>query len=198
MAKEDFSERFVSGEEIFSGRLLKVRRDTVRMPDGAHATREYIRHPGAVAILPFTAGGGVILERQYRYPNARDFIEIPAGKVEPGEDLLETAKRELLEETGYAAGEWQRLTTIHNAIGYSDEAIELFAARGLEQRKQKLDAEEFLEVIELPFAEAVAMVRDGRVTDVKTIVALLWMESSEQGNPAGSPVTPSLRPPDRG
>lgn len=176
MAKEDFTERFVSGEEVFSGRLLKVRRDTVRMPDGAHTTREYIRHPGAVAILPFTAGGGVILERQYRYPNARDFIEIPAGKVEPGEDLLETAKRELLEETGYAAGEWQRLTTIHNAIGYSDEAIELFAARGLELRKQKLDEEEFLEVIELPFAAAVAMVRDGRITDVKTIVALLWME----------------------
>ena len=189
MAKEDFTEHFVSGEEVFSGRLLKVRRDTVRMPDGAHTTREYIRHPGAVAIVPFTAGGGVILERQYRYPNARDFIEIPAGKVESGEGLLEAAKRELLEETGYAAGEWQRLTTIHNAIGYSDEAIELFAARGLKLKKQKLDEEEFLEVIELPFAEAIAMVRDGRITDVKTIVALLWMAGSEQGNPAGSPVT---------
>lgn len=177
MAKEDFTEQFVSGEEIFSGRLLKVRRDTVRMPGGAHTTREYIRHPGAVAILPFTASGRVILERQYRYPNARDFIEIPAGKVEPGEGLLETARRELLEETGYAASEWQRLTTIHNAISYSDESIELYAARGLEKNKQKLDDEEFLEVLEVPFAEALAMVRDGRITDVKTMIALLWMEA---------------------
>ena len=182
MAGEDFTEHFVSGEEVFSGRLLKFHRDTVRMPGGAHATREYIRHPGAVAILPFTAEGKVILERQFRYPNARDFIEIPAGKVEPGEDLLETARRELLEETGYAANDWQRLTTIHNAIGYSDEAIELYAARGLEKKKkQKLDEEEFLEVIELPFAEALAMIRDGRITDVKTMVALLWMEKVGSG-----------------
>ena len=177
MAKEDFTEHLVSGEEVFSGRLLKVRRDTVRMPDGAQTTREYIRHPGAVAILPFTASGGVILERQFRYPNARDFIEIPAGKIEPGEDLLVTAKRELLEETGYVAADWQRLTTIHNAIGYSDESIELYAARGLSLQKQDLDEEEFLEVLELPFAEAIAMVRDGRITDVKTIVALMWVEA---------------------
>ncbi len=177
MAKEDLSEHFVSGEEVFRGRLLTVRRDTVRMPDGAHTTREYIRHPGAVAILPFTADGKVVLERQYRYPNARDFIEIPAGKLEPGEDLLESAKRELLEETGYEAAEWKRITTIHNAISYSDEAIELFAAHGLEKKRQKLDEEEFLEVIEVPFDEAIAMVRDGRITDVKTLIALLWMES---------------------
>ena len=175
-AGQDLREHFLHGESLFSGRLLDVRRDTVRMPDGAEATREYIRHPGAVAILAFTADNRVVLERQHRYPLRRDFIEIPAGKIERGEvDVLETAKRELLEETGYVAADWQRLTTIHNAIGYSDEAIELFAARGLTQQKQKLDAEEFLEVIELPFAEAIAMVRDGRITDVKTIVALLWV-----------------------
>jgi ADP-ribose pyrophosphatase len=118
-----------------------------------------------------------VLERQYRYPNARDFIEIPAGKLEPGEDLLESAKRELLEETGYEAASWQRITTIHNAISYSDEAIEIFVARGLARKAQKLDDEEFLEVIELPFGEAVAMARDGRITDVKTLIALLWMEA---------------------
>ena len=177
MAKQDLTEHFVHGEEIFAGRLLRVRRDTVRLPDGAQTTREYIRHPGAVAILPITSSGQVVLERQYRYPNARDFIEIPAGKLEPGEGLLESAQRELLEETGYAAREWQRITTIHNAVSYSDEAIELFSARGLEKKKQKLDEEEFLEVIEMPFEEAIAMVRDGRITDVKTIIALLWMES---------------------
>ena len=177
MAKVDLTEHFVSGEEIFSGRLLKVRRDTVRMPDGALVTREYIRHPGAVAILAFAAGGDVILERQYRYPNARDFIEIPAGKVEQGEDLLECARRELLEETGYEALRWERITTIHNAIGYSDESIELFAARNLQLKRQNLDAEEFLEVLEVPFTEAVAMVRDGRITDVKTMIAFLWIEA---------------------
>jgi ADP-ribose pyrophosphatase len=177
MAKEDLTEHFVSGEEVFRGRLLTVRRDVVQIPGGAHTTREYIRHPGAVAILPITAEGHVVLERQYRYPNARDFIEIPAGKLEPGEDLLESAKRELLEETGYAASEWKRITTIHNAISYSDEAIEIFLARGLEKKSQKLDDEEFLEVLEMPLPEAVAMVRDGRITDVKTIIALLWMES---------------------
>jgi ADP-ribose pyrophosphatase len=177
MAKEDLTEHFVRGEEVFAGRLLKVRRDTVRIPNGSETTREYIRHPGAVAILPITSTGHVVLERQYRYPNARDFIEIPAGKLEAGEDLLESAKRELLEETGYAATDWERITTIHNAISYSDEAIEIFSARGLEKKKQKLDEEEFLEVIEMPFAEALAMVRDSRITDVKTIIALLWMES---------------------
>ncbi len=173
-AKDDLTEQFVSREELFTGRLLHLRRDTVRMPDGASATREYIVHPGAVAILPFTASGNVVLERQYRYPHGRDFIEIPAGKVEPGEDLLGTAKRELLEETGYAATEWQRLTTIHNAISYSDEAIELYLARGLEKRTQKLDAEEFLEVLEVPFSQAIEMLRDGRITDVKTMIALFW------------------------
>lgn len=173
-AKQDLTEHFVSREEVFCGRLLNVRRDTVRMPDGASTTREYIVHPGAVAILPLTADGGVILERQYRYPHGRDFIEIPAGKVEAGEDLLGTAQRELLEETGYVAGEWQRLTTIHNAISYSDEGIELFLARGLDKRAQKLDAGEFLEVLEVPFAEAIAMMHDGRITDVKTMIALFW------------------------
>jgi ADP-ribose pyrophosphatase len=177
MDKPDLEERFVSGAEVYSGSFLHVWRDKVRLPDGALTHREYIRHPGAVAILALTEAGGVILERQYRYPLARDFIEIPAGKVEPGEGLLGTAQRELLEETGYAASDWQRMTTLHNAIAYSDEGIELFLARGLEMRTPKLDAGEFLEVFEAPVSEAVAMVRDGRITDVKTMIALLWLEA---------------------
>lgn len=177
MAKEDLSERLLSREEIFSGRLLQVRRDTVRMPDGATATREYIVHPGAVAVLAFTDAGEVVLERQFRYPHGRDFIEIPAGKVERGEDLLESARRELLEETGYVAREWERITTIHNAISYSDEAIELFVARGLEKRQQALDAEEFLEVLLVPFGQAIDMVKSGHITDVKTMIALFWAQS---------------------
>lgn len=177
MAGEDFTERFVSGEQIFSGRLLQVRRDTVRMPNGAEVTREYIRHPGAAAVLALTDDGCVVLERQYRYALARDFLEIPAGKVDAGDGLLDTAKRELLEETGYVASDWRRLATLHSAIGYSDEAIELFLARGLEQRARRLDAGEFLEVLLLPLAQAVAMVRDGSLTDVKTVTALLWVEA---------------------
>jgi len=168
------AETLLAGEEVFSGRLLKVHRDRVRLPDGGEAVREYIRHPGAVAIVALLDDGRVVLERQFRYPLARDFIEIPAGKLEPGEAHLETARRELLEETGYVAADWRRLGLVHNAIGYSDEGIELWLARGLEQRGQKLEAGEFLEVFSLPLAEARAMVRDGRITDVKTIAGLLW------------------------
>ena len=171
---KDLAETLLAGEEVFSGRLLKVYRDRVRLPDGSESVREYIRHPGAVAIVALLDDGRVVLERQYRYPLRRDFIEIPAGKLEPGEDHLATARRELLEETGYVAAEWRRLGLVHNAIGYSDEGIELWLAKGLERREQKLEPGEFLEVLALPLAEAREMIRDGRITDVKTIAGLLW------------------------
>jgi len=170
------TEEFLQGELVFSGRLLQVHRDRVRLPDGSEAVREYIRHPGAVAIVALFADGRVLLERQFRYPLGRAFIEIPAGKLEPGEAHLATAKRELLEETGYVAAQWRRLGLIHNAIGYSDEGIEIWAARGLELREQQLAEGEFLEVFTLPLAEAQAMARDGRITDVKTIAGLLWLD----------------------
>jgi len=171
----DLSEQTLDGEEVFAGRLLKVYRDRVRLPDGSETMREYIRHPGAVAIVALFDDGRVLLERQHRYALRRDFIEIPAGKLDAGEAHLDTAKRELLEETGYVAAEWRRLGIIHNAIGYSDEGIELWLARGLERREQKLEPGEFLEVFTLPLAEAQAMVRDGRITDAKTVAGLLWM-----------------------
>jgi len=169
------TEEFLEGELVFSGRLLKVHRDRVRLPDGSEGVREYIRHPGAVAIVALFDDGRVLLERQYRYPLRREFIEIPAGKLEPGENHLETARRELLEETGYVAAEWRRLGLIHNAIGYSDEGIEIWLARGLELREPQLAEGEFLEAFTLPLAEAQAMARDGRITDVKTIAGLLWV-----------------------
>jgi ADP-ribose pyrophosphatase len=170
----DFEEVRVSGEEVYRGGFLRLYRDVVRLPDGTQSVREYIRHPGAVLILPLLPGARVLLERQFRYPHGRAFIELPAGKKEAGEAPLETAKRELLEETGYVAREWARLGIIHNAIAYSDEGIELFVAQGLEQRTARLDAGEFLEVFEASLEEAVAMVRDGRITDAKTVAALLW------------------------
>jgi len=173
----DLTEHFVAGDLVFDGNLLKVRRDRVRLPDGTEGWREYIRHPGAVAMLALFDDGGVLLERQFRYPSRREFIEIPAGKLEPGEPPLETAKRELLEETGYLAAEWTRLGVIHTAIGYTDEAIELFLAKGLTHQAAQLDAGEFLEVLRVPFDEALAMVRDGRITDAKSVVGLLWLKT---------------------
>jgi ADP-ribose pyrophosphatase len=170
----DLTEHFESGGLVFDGQLLKVYRDTVRLPDGTHGTREYIRHPGAVAMVALFEDGTVLLERQYRYPGRREFIEIPAGKLEPGEPHLETAQRELLEETGYVAAEWTRLGVIHTSIGYSDETIELFLARKLTKKEANLDAGEFLEVLKIPFEEAMAMIRDGRITDSKSVIGLLW------------------------
>ncbi len=172
---KDLTEHFVSGALVYDGALLKVNRDVVRLPDGSEGTREYIRHPGAVAVVAVFEDGRVLLERQFRYPHRREFIEIPAGKLEPGEPHLDTAKRELLEETGYLAAEWTRLGVIHTAIAYTDEAIALFLAKKLSKAKRQLDQGEFLEVLEVPFREALDMIREGRITDCKSVSGLLWV-----------------------
>ena len=177
MAGKDLSEHFVSGEEVYSGGMLRVRRDVVRLPDGSETVRELVRHPGAAVMLALHEDRRVVLERQFRYPHGRDFIELPAGKLEPGEPHLETARRELLEETGYVASAWRRLGVIHPSIGYSDEVIEMFLATGLEKRSARLDEGEFLEVLEVSFDEAIAMVRDGRITDAKSVATLLWAKA---------------------
>lgn len=177
MKDRNLTEHFVSGEEVYAGKFIRVRRDLVRLPDGGETAREYVQHPGAVAIVALFDDDSVLLERQHRFPHRRDFVELPAGKLEPDEPHFETAKRELREETGYVAAEWTRLGLIHPTIAYSDEAIELWLARGLEAREAKLDEGEFLEVLTLPFEEAVAMVRDGRITDGKTVAGLLWVKA---------------------
>ena len=182
---KDLTEHFVSGERLFEGKLLRIYRDVVRLPDGSEATREYIRHPGAVAVVALFDDARVLLERQYRYPQRREFIELPAGKLEPDEPHLDTAKRELLEETGYSAAEWTRLGVVHTAIAYTNEASELYLARRLTPGAAKLDAGEFLETLIVPFDEAIAMVRDGRITDVKTVAGLLWVAQFGDGARTG-------------
>ena len=179
----DLAEHFVSGELVYDGALLKVRRDLVRLPDGHQGVREYIRHPGAVAIVALFDDGSVLLERQFRYPHRREFIEVPAGKLDPGEPHADTARRELAEETGYVAEEWVRLGVIHTAIAYTDEAIHLYLARKLTKTERKLDQGEFLECFSVPFAEALEMIRDGRITDCKSVSALLWLDRWGRNSP---------------
>src|SRR5436305_9555246 len=160
----DFSEITLESVRVFDGVLLHVRKDTVRLPNGHQSTREYIEHPGAVTMLAFVDERTIILERQFRYPLRRHFIELPAGKIDPGEEPLATAKRELKEECGYEAGEWRHLGTLHPCIGYADERIEIYLARDLTHVGHKLDDDEFLEVFPVSVAEAVEWVRQGRIT----------------------------------
>jgi ADP-ribose pyrophosphatase len=178
---KDLTEHQMSSEDVFDGVLLKVRRDVVRLPDGSSGGREYIEHPGAVAILPILDSGEIVLERQFRYPLHRTMIEIPAGKIDAGEAPLATARRELLEETGYSARDWRHLLTFHPVIAYSTERIEIFLARGLTKQEARLDEGEFLEVFTAPLATALEWVRNGTITDSKTIIALMWLDKLESG-----------------
>ena len=172
----DFTEKKISSRTAYRGRLLTVNEDEVRLPDGSAASREYVVHPGAAIILPVFEDGSVLLERQFRYPLGEHFYELPAGKLEPDEAPLETAKRELAEETGYVAAEWRELGHLHPCIGYSDEKIDFFLARKLEFRGARPDEGEFLETLRMPLADSVDWIRRGRITDTKTILGLFWAE----------------------
>ena len=174
--KPDLTEHTLDSRDEFRGRLLHVKKDRVRLPNGEESSREYIVHPGAAVMIALFDNGDVLLERQHRYPLRRDFIELPAGKFDPGETELACAQRELIEETGYAAAEWRELPTFYPCIGYSDERLVYFLARGLTHVGHAMDDDEFLEILRVPFAEAIAMVRDGRINEAKTVMGLLWFE----------------------
>lgn len=170
-------ESCIEGQQVYAGGFLQVHRDRVSLPNGVESWREYVRHPGAVVIIPLLDSGKLLFERQFRYPVGRVFLELPAGKIDPGEDDLLTAQRELLEETGYDAAEWRHLGVMHPCIGYSDERIEIFLAKGLRNTgQQALDHNEFLEIVELSLDEVAAAIRQGKITDAKTVTAIYWAE----------------------
>ena len=181
---KSLEETVLSEREEYSGRLLHVLRREVKLPDGRISAREMIAHPGAAAMVVLDDENCTVLERQWRSPLDRAFWEIPAGKIDKGEDPFETACRELEEETGLAADKWVELGTIHNAIGYSNERIVIYLAQGVHPAEsgQKLDAGEFLTLHRLPFEGALSMTRNGEITDVKTLVGLVWAKDYLQGN----------------
>ena len=175
------AETCVDSTTVYAGNFLTLKRDTVALPDGKHATREYVVHPGAVMVIPLFDDGRVLMERQYRYPLSRVMTEFPAGKLDPEEGALACAKRELREETGYTAREYIYLTRIHPVISYSTEFIDIYLARGLTAGEADLDDGEFLETFTSTLPELLERVRTGEISDVKTIIGTMWLEKALSG-----------------
>ena len=175
------SETRVASQELLRGHFLHAMRDTVRLPDGKEAFREYVIHPGAVMVVAELPDGRLVLERQFRYPVQSVMVEFPAGKLDPGEDSLVCAQRELLEETGYTARQWARAGVLHPVISYSTEFIDIWFARELTVGQRQLDAGEFLDVFSASTDELLQWCRDGRITDAKTLTGVLWLQNLRSG-----------------
>ena len=171
----------VASEELLRGHFLHAFRDTVRLPDGSEATREYVIHPGAVMVIAELPDGQWVLERQFRYPVQSVMVEFPAGKLDAGEASLDCARRELLEETGYTAKQWARAGVLHPVISYSTEFIDIWFARDLTAGQRQLDPGEFLDVFSATADELLQWCRDGRVTDAKTLTGALWLQNVRSG-----------------
>ena len=174
-------EHFVEREEVLQGTFLRVLRDTVRLPSGHRATREYVVHPGAVMVIPLLDDGRIVMERQYRYPVQRVMLEFPAGKLDAGETVFDCARRELFEETGYSAREWARAGQLHPVISYSTEFIDIWFARGLTAGERALDEGEFLDVVLVDMPTLLSGCCDGSVTDAKTLTGALWLQNVNSG-----------------
>ncbi len=178
----DFTERKIEGSSIYEGRIISVYSDKVRLPDGNIAQREVVRHPGAVVILPMLDSGRILMVWQYRYPIGTHSLELPAGKREKGEQPESTARRELLEETGYKAEQMERAFVMHSSVGFCDEELDLFVATGLSQVGREVEEGEFVHTCELDVEEGIALVREGRISDSKTMVGLMWAREIACGN----------------
>lgn len=180
MAKQndlDLIETKISSEDIFDGVLLHVKRDTVKLPNGDTATREWIKHQGASSVIPVFPNGDIILVKQYRYPIGEVTLEVPAGKLDaPDEDPLVCATRELSEETGYEAEHVEKLTTIATTVGFTNEKIHMYMATGLTPGKAHPDEDEFINVVRMPLTQAVQMVLDGKIFDAKSVASILMLE----------------------
>ena len=180
---DHLEEKTVTTETVYQGAFLRIQRDVARLPDGSLHPREWVAHPGAAAILALGDDGRVLMERQWRYAMGRAYLEIPAGKIDPGETPLQTAQRELLEETGHVASQWAMLTEIHPAIGYTNEVITVFLAQGLRaQEGGQRDAGELMDVLWMSSETLFEAVRRGEVPDVKTQIALLHLERLRSGD----------------
>ena len=175
------TEQLLHSEQILRSHFLHTWRDTVLLPNGQQAGREYVRHPGAVVMVACLPDGRYLIEYQYRHPVGRAMIEFPAGKIDAGEPSLASAQRELREETGFTAREWALAGVMHNCIGYSDEQIDIWFARGLQFQGQALDEGEALQVYAASLPDLLQRVRNGELTDAKTLTALLWAQQVELG-----------------
>ena len=172
----DLKEKTKSSEIIYKGRLLDVRKDSVLLPNGSMSTREWINHPGAVCCVPIFKDGKIALIRQFRYPVQKVMLELPAGKIDNGEAPEICANRELEEEIGYFAKKLTFLTVIYPAVGFANEKMSLYLAEDLHKTKSNLDEDEFLELVPTTLENAIQMVWNGKITDVKTIIGLLWAD----------------------
>lgn len=181
MGRSGLHEETLSSELVYQGKFLKLRKDSARLPDGRTGEREYIVHPGAAAMVPLFDDGRILIERQFRYPLGREFIEIPAGKIDPGETSLQTARRELVEETGYGAASWAFMTRIHPAIGFANELIDIYLCRDLEKTTQQLDAGEFVEIEVVTLGWLMDRLKAGELSDVKTQIATMWLDNMFSG-----------------
>lgn len=170
----DLSEKTIESQEIFRGRIIKVRVDTVSLPDGGQSTREVVEHAGAVGVVAVDNDNNIIMVRQYRKPVEGVLLEIPAGTMEKGEDPLVCAQRELKEETGFTAEHWKKILSYYSAPGFTDEQLHLYLAFNLTGGEIELDEDEFVETIRLPLPEAYQMIFDGHIADGKSIIGIQY------------------------
>jgi len=174
----DHKEKMISSKRIYEGRIINLRVDTVTLPNGKTSKREIVEYAGAVAVVPMNKNGELLLVRQYRYAVGQTLLEIPAGKIEPGEDYAVSAGRELLEETGFTASNLKPLISFYSTPGFTNEQIHLFLATDLKLKKQKLDDDEFIDVVTVTLKQALEMIWSGKICDAKSVAGILAVYNS--------------------